>query len=270
MNPNIIERIKALPPLPRTLLEIQAVCNRSDGTVAELSHIVEQDPMIVANLLKSANSPLYGFGKTITSVGQAVALFGMSMTHSIALHTAIRKLLNVDMAPYGISSDEFAHISSMQASLMASWYAKVDPEKKDLLVLASLIQESGKIVIADMIIQEDLVSQFKFDIQATHNIAQVEFEYVKETSASITAAIFKFWGFESKLVEAIGYSDHVAKAPDAIRPYAVALNIVKTAVPINGPLTETSILAALKKAQMAGLDYELLEEEIDKLLERAR
>ena len=45
------------------------------------------------------------------SVAQAVSLFGMSMTRSIGLGNSVRKLLNVDMEPYGITSDRFSLLS---------------------------------------------------------------------------------------------------------------------------------------------------------------
>ncbi len=266
MNPSILERIKALPPLPKTLVEMQAICDRPDGSIAELAAVVEHDPMIVANLLKSANSPLYGFGKEISSVQQAVSLFGMSMTRSIALSASVRKLLKVDMAPYNVSPDNFADISSKQAQLITRWYKRIDPSKKDMLFLAALMQETGKIIIADEILQNDESETFKSEISATHNIAQVEHSFVEETTATVTAAIFKHWGFDEELVNMIFYSDNPTKAPSEVKEYALALHIVKTAIPVNNPLSEVSITFALKKAADAGFDHEVLEDEIDAIM----
>lgn len=267
MNPSIVERIKSLPPLPKTLVDIQAICNKPDGSVGELAQVVESDPMIVANLLKSANSPLYGFGKEIASVSQAVSLFGMSMTRSVAISASVKKLLKIDMAPYKVTPDQFADISTMQASLINKWFAKIDPSKKDKLFLAALLQETGKIIIADEVLQGDESAQFESEISATHNIAQIEYAFVEETTASVTAAIFKFWGFDDELVNMIFYSDQPQKAPEDIKVLAYALNIVKSAIPVNAPLGGTSIAIALKKAQDAGFDHEILEDEIDTLLE---
>jgi HD-like signal output (HDOD) protein len=267
MNPSILERIKSLPPLPKTLVEVQAVCDRPDGSIGELASIVEHDPMIVANLLKSANSPLYGFGKEIASVSQAVSLFGMSMTRSVAISASVKKLLKVDMAPYKITPDQFADISSTQAALINRWFKKIDPSKKDKLFLAALLQETGKIIIADEILQRDEAELFESEILSTHNIASIEHSFVEETTASVTAAIFKFWGFDDEFVQTILYSDQPQKAPENIRQMAYALHIVKHAVPVNAPLGETSIAIALKKASDAGFDHEILEDEIDALLE---
>jgi HD-like signal output (HDOD) protein len=144
MKSSIINSIKSLPPLPKTVIDMQRVCNDPDASIHDLVKTVETDPMIVANLLKAANSPLYSFRREINNVAQAVSLFGMSMTRSIGVGNSVRKLLNVDMEPYGISSERFAEISSMQAALMHHWYSKLDRVKADILILASFLKEPGK------------------------------------------------------------------------------------------------------------------------------
>ncbi|MFZ2891154.1 HDOD domain-containing protein, partial [Sulfuricurvum sp.] len=80
MKRSIVNSIKSLPPLPKTVIEMQRICNNPDSSIHDLVKTVEGDPMIVANLLKAANSPLYSFRRDINNVAQAVGLFGMSMT----------------------------------------------------------------------------------------------------------------------------------------------------------------------------------------------
>ncbi len=268
MKSSLVESIKSLPALPKTIVEMQRVCANPESGINDLVLIVEKDPMIVANLLKAANSPLYCFGKEIKSVSQAVSLFGMSMTRSIAIGNSVRKLLNVDMEPYGITSEKFADISNQQAVLMHSWYSKIDRKKMENLFLASFLQETGKIIIASDIIKEGLLYNFKSEIETTNNIPQVEFSYVEETTATVTAAIFEHWKFEPTFVEMIRFSDSYQKAPEEIKEYATALNIVKTIAPINAPFSEQSITFGLRKAHDAGYDHEMLEDIIDNVLEQ--
>jgi HD-like signal output (HDOD) protein len=267
MKSSIIDSIKSLPPLSKTILEINRIYADEEAGVNELAKVIEPDPMIVANLLKSANSPLYGFGREIHNVVQAVSLFGMSMTRSIALGNSVRKLLNVDMKPYGITSDEFAHISSMQANLMLKWYTKIDRHKADKLYLAAFLQETGKILISSDVIQEDEDTSFASEIQDTNNIPQVEKSYVEVTSAEVTAEVFSHWGFDKEFVEMIRFSDNPAGASDEIREYATALHIVKTIIPMNKPLAEQSINFGLRKARDAGYEYEILEDVVDAMLD---
>lgn len=270
MKSSIINSIKSLPPLPKTVIDMQRVCNDPNSSIHDLVKTVEHDPMIVANLLKAANSPLYSFRREITNVGQAVALFGMSMTRSIGLGNSVRKLLNVDMEPYGISSDKFAEISSLQAALMHKWYMQIDRAKADKLFLASFLQETGKIIIASDIIQEDLTSNFKADIEMAIDISRVEKSYIDETTATVTAAIFTHWNFDQEFVDMIHYSDTPESAPEEFREFSMALNIVKTIIPINNPFGDHPMTQGLKKAEAAGYDLAKLQSSIDAILEKIR
>ncbi len=267
MKSSLIESIKSLPPLSKTIMQINEITQNEDATIADLIKVIEQDPMIVANLLKAANSPLYGFGREIKTVQQAVSLFGMQQTKTIALGNAVKKLLNVDMRPYGITSDKFAEISSLQANLMLAWFNKIDTSMAQTLQLAAFLQETGKILIASDVIQDDEDISFASEIELTNNIAQVEKTYVGVTSAEVTSAVFKHWGFGDEFIEMIHFSDTPISAPDEIKKYALALHIVKTAVPVNKPLSEVAINFALRKARDAGFNHEILEDCIDDMLD---
>lgn len=267
MKSSIIESINSLPPLSKTIAEINAVFAKEDAGIGDLAKVIEKDPMIVANLLKAANSPLYGFGKEIRNASQAVSLFGMSMTRSIAIGNSVRKLLNVDMQPYNITSDRFADISSLQAVLMLRWYNAIDPKKADKLYLAAFLQETGKILIANSIIQEDEAISFASEIENSNNLAQVERAYVDVTSAEVTAMVFEHWGFDDEFIEMIRYADSPMDAPADIKEYSLALHIVKTIVAVNKPFSEQTINFGLKKADDAGYNHKILEDAVDDILD---
>lgn len=269
MKKSIIESISALPPLSKTILDVNAVFANEDSSIHDLAKVIEHDPMIVANLLKVANSPLYSFGKEIRNVGQAVSLFGMGMTRSIALGNSVRKLLNVDMQPYGITSERFAEISNLQATLMLNWYKQIDRQKAEKLYLSAFLQETGKILIASAIIQDDETISFQSEIENSNNLAMVEKSYVEVTTSEVTAEVFEHWGFDSEFIEMIRYADNPSIAPDEIKEYSNALHIIKTIIPINKPLSEMSINFGLKQAENFGYNKELLETEVNNLVEKS-
>ena len=267
MLENITERIKTLPPLPKSFHEINSICGNKNGTINELAKVIETDPMLVANLLKVANSPLYSFGHEIRSVLQAISLFGMSTTRALTTDITIKKLLNVDIEPYGVVPDDFVQISALQSHLMREWYSKVNSKKLDILFLSALLQETGKILIADEIVKEDEVIPFKSEIETAINIAQVEKSFVGVTTADVASKIFEHWGFDKTMVEAIAYADNANEAPGHIRDYSIALKIVKTAVPMNGPLTERSVTIALNLVEKEGFDTGVFADAVEKIIE---
>lgn len=265
MKSSIIDNIKALPPLSSTIIKINQIYANENSTVKDMANVIEQDPMIIANILKIANSPLYGFGREIKNASQAVSLFGMSMTRSIAIGNSIKKLLNVDMQPYNVTSDEFAHVSSLQAALILNWYKKIDKQKAEKLYLAAFLQETGKILIASEVIQNDEGISFASEVENSNSLATVERAYVNASCGEVTALVFKHWGFDSDFIEMIKYSDAPSSAQDEIKEFAMALNIVKTIIPINRPFSEMAINFGLKIALDAGYKVELLEESISSM-----
>lgn len=267
MKSSIIDSIKALPPLSSTIIEINRVYADPEATISDMAKTIEKDPMIIANLLKAANSPLYGFGREIKNAVQAVSLFGMGMTRSIAIGNSIRKLLNVDMQPYGITPENFAHISSLQAGLMIKWYQKIDRVKADRLYLAAFLQETGKILIASSIIQDDETISFSSEAANSNDLAVLEKSYVNVTSGEVTALVFEHWKFASDFNDMIKYSDNPNDAPEATKEYSMALHIVKTILPINAPLSEMAVNFGLKKAKDAGYDVSILETAVNSIRE---
>ncbi|NOQ29728.1 MAG: HDOD domain-containing protein [Helicobacteraceae bacterium] len=267
MKSSIIDNIKSLPPLPKSIAQIQAICADSESGIGDLVKVVQGDPMIVANLLKEANSPLYCFNRELKNVAQAVSLFGMNMTRSIALANAAKKLLNTDMKPYGITSEDFANTSALQASFIKKWYSQIDMTKADDLFLVALLQESGKILIANDLMRDNRELEFRSEVEFTSNIAFVEQEYIGDTAGAVTALLFEHWDFEKKFIDMLRFSDNINKADEDIKEYAVALYIAKSLFPVNQPLSEQSINFTLSRAQTLGLDVALLEDVIENMKE---
>ncbi len=267
MTKELIDRIRSIPPLPETFIRIDAICSSPNGTISELSKVVEKDPMLVANILKIVNSPLYELRSEVKSVSQAVSLLGMKEINSLSATISVKKLLKVDMEPYGIAPERFALISNMQGALIKKWVGKIDRQKAETLFMPALLQETGKIIIADEIVKNDEVFQFKSDIETAINIPQIERMYVDTTSSEVTAKIFEHWGFDEFLVEIIRYSDQPEIADDEYREYATYLNIAKTALAVNAPLSQRNITIALNHAKKAGFDEKELSESIKLLQE---
>ncbi len=66
-----------LPPLPHTFLMAMALSRESDRiTIDEVVAVIQNDPAIVARVLRLVNSAYYGMRKEITSINKAVVVLG--------------------------------------------------------------------------------------------------------------------------------------------------------------------------------------------------
>ncbi len=53
MKSSIIESITALPPLSSTIIEINRIYADNNSTITDMAKVIENDPMIVANIVKT-------------------------------------------------------------------------------------------------------------------------------------------------------------------------------------------------------------------------
>lgn len=257
-------KIKFLPPLPESFHKIQKVCDGDYG-IDDVAKAIEGDPMVVADLLKTANSPLYGFNRQIKNVLQAVSLFGKVMTKSLVMSSMIKGLLKMDVKPYGLTPEQFVRISNIQSAIAKAWFKNISKEVVEDLFLCALLQDTGKIILADEIIKQGKVNEFKNEIENTDDIGSVEFKYLGTTSILTTADIFDHWRFEQSMIDTIRYSNDPKTAPDDKKQLSSALHILRTLGNLKEPLSQNSIKLATEMAIQYGFDEYLLIDAIDKV-----
>ncbi len=268
MDSNILKKIKALPPLDDTIMKIQRICTDKNSSLNDLIKVVEGDPMLTANILKSSNSPLYGFSREIKNISHAISLFGMATIRGFALSSAIKQNIKIDLSPYNLANAKFLEISVAQSALMFNWFTKVDRNMLDILVPASFMMEVGKIIIANEIIEQKLTEQFLEGFRSVKTpieLSALEKITVGFSNEEITAKIFEQWNLEGELVETIRYSNTPNEADEHIQPFANALLVIKNTINIFGQFKDDSIKSSLKILEDNNMNQELFLNAIEKV-----
>ena len=249
-------KIENLPPLPETVLRIQEVCNNPKSSARDLVAVVEKDPILTAKLLKIANSPYYGFTSKITSINHAIALFGMSTILGLALSSVVRKNFNqINLSPYGITTEEFANSSFKQNRLMIHWHFSLDLKDSDTLVPASFVNEIGKIITAEILIEKNLKDEFLQEIfKEDADIPTVERDFLGISSIEITGKILYKWLLNVKIIYPILASENPEETDESLKPYAYAIKIVRTAIGQKGEVSNDTIHKALQLLEKAGFN----------------
>lgn len=259
MDNNILKKIKALPPLDDTIMKIQRICTDKNSSLNDLVKVVENDPMLTANILKSSNSPLYGFSREIKNISHAISLFGMATIRGFALSSAIKQNIKIDLQAYNISNDKFLATSMAQSAFMFNWYSKVNREMLDILVPAAFMMEVGKIVISNELMERGESESFQKrvkEIDSPEKLSELEKEFIGFSNEEITAKIFEQWNLETELVETIRYSNYPHEAPEHIIHFAIILQIVKKSINIFHELDDNEVENILPILDQNGFDRE--------------
>jgi HD-like signal output (HDOD) protein len=254
MTEEMLKKIKQLPPLPESAMQIEAVYQDPDSSFNDMVKILEKDPLLTADILKAANSPLYGFSREINAISQAVGLFGMGTVRGFALASIVKKSFSLDLAPYGITNDMFSALSKKQHGLMTSWCIRKENKLLGVLSPAAFLVEIGKVLISQQIITEGKQEEFAAAIKDLGNVEEAERKVLGVDTPEVSATIFAQWKFEEGLVDVIRNCQNPAQADENdIRP-AQILHVVRTAVPMNGVITDESTKLAKDLISKYSLD----------------
>jgi HD-like signal output (HDOD) protein len=249
---DIIKIIENIPPLPNTVLKINQVASDPESAVKDLAKEIKTDPIATANILKEANSPLYGF-KNVDTIEKAVMLFGKDTSRAIALSALAKESLEIDLSPYDISNDDFSKISQKRSFLMLKWYSRVDMSKLSILSISALLGNLGQIIIAKALLEQNRVDWFQ-DIIKDKGLTEAENEAIGSTTVHVTSMILRHWNLDKTIVDSIEYSDNYNEADESIKKLALANSVVydlidgrkKIAYNIDEKLEETLVENKMK------------------------
>ena len=263
---DLLRRVESLPPLPRTIILIEEYRRKSEKEISELHDIISKDALIVTNLLKIANSAMFGFRSKVETPLRAISLLGINFTICVAISASSQKLLVTTLAPYGLTNDNFMNSSNIASVLASLWLGKIDETIKDEIILPALLIDIGKYIIADMILNEQKEKEFKAKIEeGILSIEEVEKEFLGFSSSFVTAQIFKHWKLSPNLINSIEFVDDINSVSKEFERKAKILSVIKTVANIKEPLSEKSIKEAIIKAKEYGFDTNILAQTIENL-----
>ena len=143
----VIKRIDELPAPPAVATKILNLAIDDECSVNEISQLIGLDQSLTLKVLKTANAPVYGLERKVSSIDQAVVILGLSTLKNILLGVVIRDTLLHD-----VRKDD-AHLRAIwQHSLATAVGAQLLAERRypalrDIAFPAGMIHDCGKVVL---------------------------------------------------------------------------------------------------------------------------
>ncbi len=88
MEDNLFDRLRKsdrLPSPPGTALRVLELCSSDEVSSPEIAKVISSDPALSSRILKFANSPVSGIGRSISSIQQAITLLGLRTVKTLSL-----------------------------------------------------------------------------------------------------------------------------------------------------------------------------------------
>ncbi|HAS14964.1 MULTISPECIES: HDOD domain-containing protein [Idiomarina] len=197
----IDERLKRdelkLPGLPETAEQVRNATMDPDCNLHDLSHIIQQDTVLSARLIRLANSAYLGGRNKAESLMQALTRIGMRRIRTLALAMAMEQVFKPDNDIVKMFSEQFINESREIAA--ASVVITQDLQRRgighrlhqDVSLLAGMISRIGVAPILRM------ANEFE-DSFANPSFIN---ECITQFSSALGSNILRYWQFTPNLVQ---------------------------------------------------------------------
>jgi HD-like signal output (HDOD) protein len=140
-HPKIVQSLPAFSPVASRLLTITRRDNVSLKVVGDL---IEMDPGLSTDVLRLANSPLYGSRSEVTGILRAVALMGLEAIRGMVLTVALRNFCR-SAASAPVFRQCWRH--NLACALLSGDLAEVNTIERDTGYSLGLLHDSGRLAL---------------------------------------------------------------------------------------------------------------------------
>jgi HD-like signal output (HDOD) protein len=199
-----IQNIIHLPALPAVAMEAINIIENPKTNVHTLSQLISKDQVLASKILKIANSPFYGYSKTISTLDFAIVVLGFDTLKDAVLSVALISHLNK-----GVSKD-FNMMAfwnhSVATSIIARELTKYLGYNTHITesFVAGLIHDLG-ILILNQYFRKEFEEVIEISKPDDITILEAERKIFGTTHDEIGSWLAQRWNFPKTLIEAIRF-----------------------------------------------------------------
>lgn len=240
MNENLhhaLQRLHALPAIPRVAREIMSLRLMSYQDEQALLKLIEKDPSISARIVGLANSPLFGSSRRIVSVSDAAALLGMRRVKMTAMSFAMMNSLA--RTPAGLLNVHNLWQHSLTVTMAMHTMSRHMPAglrpQEDEIFLAGLLHDIGFLVLDYL--APMLSDRFHALLAAEtgRSIEDVENGVLEMSHSELGAELARHWGLPENIVAVLRHHHQPDDAQAAAGwPLVNMVNLAEKLLPTFG------------------------------------
>jgi len=195
----ILSRVEKLEPIPSVIHQVLALADNPDAPLQELVAVVEKDPAITANLLRTVNSAHMGLPVKVDSVQQAVSMLGLQQVVEMVMSQNLSGNLKQAQKGYGLAKGDL-----WRQSLAVAMVARALADEHDLMSLpaiytAALLKDIGKVILHEFVADQLAAIQERVKKKGM-SFVEAEMDVLGMDHTTLGGMIAKQWHFSPHMI----------------------------------------------------------------------
>lgn len=221
----MVGKLDALPTPSDTYLKLMKALNAGDKSIEEIAAIVEADPSLATKVLQAVNSAMFGVGRRIVSLTEAVQMIGLQVLRALVLTISVfdffkNARLKSEVKQLWAHSSEVA-TQARKICLDRRWPSEVTEEA----FLCGLLHDVGRLILAATPeeTRTKLFQQYQF-----YRESDVDCALSRLIEAEAAAYLLSLWGLPESVITTV--HEHASGAPTPVSSTDVASAAVALAL----------------------------------------
>ena len=191
--------LRLVPPFPAVAQRVLALVSQENAGIHELGELVKMDPSFSAELLRYANSALFGVRREVKSLAHAIIMVGMDRVKAMATFVAVNRMVRSSVS---VAALRKVWIHSLVTALIAEEASRVSKVARDSAYTAGLLHNLGTLGLMSAFPDEysrmlEVSNDFGFDL------LQTERDLFEIDHCAAGAYLAQDWNFPDELAAAI-------------------------------------------------------------------
>lgn len=189
--------------LPRVYYDLQLLLDTGNASSATIAHCLRNDPALTAQVLRIANSSLYGLSSKIDTISRAVTIIGNDAIYHLVLASSAVGVFSKKKLPYFNIKEYWEH--SLKTALMAQKLAeKCNVLHAESYFIGGLLHDIGTMLIAMKLPELARTLYMRFPDDAVSK-QDSEFQTLGFTHADVGGELLSEWSLPGHLIDAVRF-----------------------------------------------------------------
>lgn len=195
----------------RVVSGILRIINDPEATIEDLKNLIDVDPPLAAEVLKTANSAYYSSGRRIDEIEQAVIWIGFEEVKEIVLRQSVRPVFSAHTVMGSYSRPLLWKHCVSVASLGKMIFRKEFAQRGESMYAVGLLHDIG-IIIEDQFRNQQFVQALAL-VQRGMDLVQAERQVLGYDHAQVGEALASRWLFPEEFGQSIGCHHDTFRVP---------------------------------------------------------